>query len=463
MRLKPRFRSFLFTILGGSALLIGLFFGCKPKPTQAPSTRSSIPLPMDAGTPPVPLPERTIRTLPAGDLLPLLDKAPMALPEEMRAVWVATVANIDWPIRGNRDFAANKQDFLRLLDYYAALHFNTVIVQVRTAGDAFYPSAEAPYSRFLTGKEGEGLRDQADPLAWMIAETHRRGMQFHAWINPYRATTTADISVLSPRHDLLQHPDWMIAYDKRYYYDPGNPEVQAKLLRVVRELCLHYPIDAIHIDDYFYPYKVGNQDFPDGETFKRFGRSGQNLGDWRRENINRFIGDIHRMLRADFPHIALGVSPFGVWRNKNKDPRGSATQAGPTAYDETYADIVHWIEQGWVDYVAPQLYWSLHYPIASHEVLLEWWHRYADRTHIYIGNAAYKIKNNGDKAWDKEDELLQQVAARKKYPLLKGNAFYNASSLMRQHPEIARRYLLRTFSRPRVFRHVVRDWQKRKF
>jgi uncharacterized lipoprotein YddW (UPF0748 family) len=233
--------------------------------------------------------------------------------QEFRGIWIATVGNIDWPTSSSDPFSKQKEDFLTLLNYYQKLNFNAVIVQVRTSGDAFYPSRLAPWSRYLTGKEGQKPATAEDPLAWMILEAHKRGMEFHAWFNPYRATVDLDLKKLSPGHDYFKHPEWMIKYSNKYYYNPGLPAVQQHLTEVIREVVQNYDIDAIHFDDYFYPYKVDKLVFDDLAAYKKHATAGQKLEDWRRENVNKLISNVHQAIKYEKPWVQFGVSPFGVW------------------------------------------------------------------------------------------------------------------------------------------------------
>ena len=369
-----------------------------------------------------------------GVRLPNELKAPK---KEFRGVWIATVANIDWPLNPKESIAKKKQDYLKILEFYKALNFNAVIIQVRTAGDAFYPSAYAPWSRFLTGKEGEAAKAYNHLLHWMIEETHKRGFEFHAWLNPYRATFDLNTSILAETHDYNQHPEWMVKYGKKYYYNPGIPEVQQHLANIITEIVENYDIDAIHFDDYFYPYSIKDEVFNDQKTFETYAKFNISLEDWRRENINKLIKRTYDIIKAKKPWVQFGVSPFGVWRNKSKDPLGSPTNAGQTTYDDLYADVLTWIKNHWIDYIAPQLYWSLHYAPASHSKLINWWANNHQKTKLYIGNGAYKVRNNFDKAWDKKNELPKQLKLARQTPQVSGNAFFSAKSLYAKNTDLA--------------------------
>jgi uncharacterized lipoprotein YddW (UPF0748 family) len=293
-------------------------------------------------------------------------------PREFRGVWVATVANIDWPTSPTDPYSKQKEDFIKLLDYYHSLNFNTVIVQIRAAGDALYPSRFAPWSRYLTGKEGLKPQTNEDPLSWMILETHRRGMEFHAWLNPYRATMNLDTVSLSPDHDFYKNRDWMVKYGSKYYYNPGLPEVRAHLINVIEEVVKNYLVDGIHFDDYFYPYKENGVKFNDGEAFEMYNMMDQSIEDWRRENVSLLIWEVSEAIKSQKPWVQFGVSPFGVWRNKDKDPLGSRTNASQTNFDDLYADVLSWMRYGWIDYLIPQIYWSMDYNLAPYRELVNW-------------------------------------------------------------------------------------------
>ncbi len=210
---------------------------------------------------------------------------------EFRGVWIATVVNIDWPKTAIDGVEKEKADYLEILEAYKKLNYNAVIVQIRSVGDSFYPSEFAPWSRFLTGKEGVAPNPYYDTLAWMIEEAHKRGFEFHAWLNPYRATFDLNKNLLSPNHDIFKHPEWMIEYAGKYYYDPALPEVQQHLTKVVKEVVDKYDIDAIHFDDYFYPYTVPGKTFNDTASYRKYG-AGLTLSDWRRANVSSFVHTI---------------------------------------------------------------------------------------------------------------------------------------------------------------------------
>lgn len=355
---------------------------------------------------------------------------------EFRGVWIATVVNIDWPKSGLDDIGKQKQDYLKILDFYNDLNFNAVIVQIRAAGDAFYPSQYAPWSRFLTGNEGVAPEPYYDPLQWMIQEAHARGMEFHAWLNPYRATFDEKLEILSKNHDYNLHPDWMLKYGKKYYYNPGLPEVQQHLTNIMGEVVANYDVDAVHFDDYFYPYKITNETFEDTDAYSKYAQPRQSLEDWRRSNIDSLVKKVHNTIKIKKPWVQFGISPFGVWKNNSTDPLGSDTKAGQTTYEDLYADPLLWMKMGWIDYLVPQVYWSMDLPVASHKKIVDWWSKNSINTNLYIGNGPYKIRNNSDKAWDKKKELPNQLSFARETNNVIGNVFFSAKSLMSNKEDV---------------------------
>lgn len=344
---------------------------------------------------------------------------------EFRGVWVASVDNIDWPSRKTLPVAEQKEEFIRLLDMHQRNGMNAVIVQVRPAGDAFYPSQYEPWSEFLTGKQGLPPTPYYDPLAFMIGETHKRGMEFHAWLNPYRAVFNIKKSSVSPSHLTRIHPEWFLIYGDKKYFNPGLPEVRQHTARVVKDLVTRYNLDAIHMDDYFYPYRIAGKEFPDQKDYEKYGK-GLNKEVWRRSNCDSIILLIHNIVRTTNPPVRFGISPFGVWRNKSQDPMGSDTKAGQTNYDDLYADILLWMQKGWIDYVVPQLYWERGHKLADYDVLLDWWNQNSYGKHLYIGQGIYRAGSNA--AWKNTNELPKQIQALRSYLTTQGSAYFSSKS-----------------------------------
>lgn len=374
----------------------------------------------------------------------ILQKHPPIPKTEFRGVWVASVANIDWPPSGTMSWAEQKEAYLEILDFYGNLNFNTIILQVRTAGDALYPTQLAPWSRYLSGKEGKAPDTNEDPLQWLIDQTHKRGMEFHAWFNPYRATFDMKTELLDESHDFFQHPEWMIAYGPKYYYDPGLPAVRDHLVAVMAEVVDKYPIDGLHFDDYFYPYTRKDEIFHDSLSYRNYAPGGVELGEWRRSNIDSLIKKVNDTLKMRKPWVQFGVSPFGVWKNKSQDPLGSDTRAGQTTFYDLNADPLLWMQEGWIDYLVPQLYWSMDYSPASFRTLINWWSENSNGINLYVGNAAYKVRNNNDKAWDRKKELAEQLWLTRSYPQASGNVFFSAKSLIK-HERVSK------FLRKRIY------------
>ena len=260
---------------------------------------------------------------------------------------------------------------------------NAIIFQVRAECDALYPSSYEPWSRFLTGRQGTPPSPYWDPLQWMIDECHRRGMELHAWINPYRAKTK-DTRELAINHIAVTHPERVFDYDGLKILDPGLPENRDYILKVVGDIVSRYDIDGLHIDDYFYPYPVSGVAIPDQATYQRLNRSFSNVGDWRRSNVDGFIQALGEYIHHLKPWVKFGVSPFGIYRNKRSDPNGSAPN-GLQNYDDLYADVIKWVDNGWIDYCVPQLYWEIGHKAADYKELIGWWNRYAGNRPLYIG------------------------------------------------------------------------------
>jgi uncharacterized lipoprotein YddW (UPF0748 family) len=344
---------------------------------------------------------------------------------EFRGVWVASVENIDWPSKKGLSVDQQKEEYIRLLNMHQANGMNAMVVQIRPAGDALYPSQYEPWSEYLTGKQGLPPTPYYDPLEFMISETHKRGMEFHAWINPYRAVFNISKSSISPTHVTKLHPEWFVVYGDKKYFNPGLPEVREHTIRVIKDIVARYDVDAIHMDDYFYPYRIAGKEFPDQKTFEQFGGK-LNKDDWRRSNCDSIIVQLYRTIRATNPRVKFGISPFGVWRNKSQDPMGSDTKAGQTNYDDLYADILLWLDKGWIDYVTPQLYWERGHKLADYDVLLKWWNDHGYGKHIYIGQGIYRAGSND--AWKNNNELPYQIQELRKYKTTQGSIYFSSKT-----------------------------------
>jgi uncharacterized lipoprotein YddW (UPF0748 family) len=342
---------------------------------------------------------------------------------EFRAVWVATVDNIDWPSSKNITVEEQKAEFIKLLDMHQQNGMNAVIVQIRPAGDALYPSQYEPWSEFLTGKQGVPPSPYYDPLEFMIKETHNRGMEFHAWMNPYRAVFNMQKSSIASTHLTKLHPEWFLVYGDKKYFNPALPEVRQHTVRVVKDIVSRYDIDAIHMDDYFYPYRIAGKEFPDQQSYLKYG-NGMNKENWRRSNCDSIIKQLYEVIRRTNPRVKFGISPFGIWRNKSQDPMGSDTKGGQTNYDDLYADILLWLEKGWIDYVVPQLYWERGHKLADYDTLLEWWNQHTYGRQMYIGHGLYRAGTNP--AWRNPNEIPKQITALRNYKTTQGSVYFNS-------------------------------------
>lgn len=357
-------------------------------------------------------------------------REPMPPKRELRAVWITTVDNKDFPTKAGLSTWSQQQEIKYLLDKCQQFGINAVFFQVRPSADAFYASNYEPWSAWITGKQGQAPQPFYDPLAFIIEECHARNMELHAWFNPYRARYSIYKNNLTEDHISNQKPEWFITYNKRMQFDPGLPEVRAYLNNVVMDVAKRYDIDGIHFDDYFYPYRSGNQDFPDDSAFALYAGDYTDKAKWRRDNINQLIKGVHDSLQAYKPWVKFGISPLGVWRNKAQDTRGSDTDVGQTAYDQLGADALKWLSEGWIDYIAPQLYWSMQHPRASYEVLANWWNQNHHYRHLYIGQAFFKIQNDADSSWSTAEELLQQMRLNRQLENVQGSVFFRVNFLL---------------------------------
>jgi len=346
---------------------------------------------------------------------------------EFRGVWIATVENIDFPSTRTLTSEAQKAEFISILDMHKKNGMNAVVVQIRPVADAFYPSQLEPWSEYLTGKQGKPPVPYYDPLEFMIAETHKRGMEFHAWMNPYRAVFNTSKSSVSPTHITKLHPEWFIDYGGKRYFDPGNKDAQKFVESVVQDVVRRYDVDAIHFDDYFYPYRIPGKEFGDWKTYQKYG-NGMSRDDWRRSNVDSIIVMLSNIIKEENPYCQFGISPYGVWRNIDKDPEGSNTKAGQTNYDDLYADILLWLKKGWIDYVVPQLYWELGHKVVGFEVLSDWWAKHSYGRNMYIGQGIYRSKEPKSYAWHNKNELPNQIKKIRELPQLQGSVYFSSKT-----------------------------------
>ena len=310
---------------------------------------------------------------------------PLRAAQEFRAAWVATVYNLDWPSKAGLPEATQKTQLRAMLDRARELKLNAILLQVRPASDALYASKREPWSAYLSGKQG--VDPGYDPLAFAIAEAHARGIELHAWFNPFRAATKAT-DATAPNHVTNTHPGWIRRYGAQSFIDPGEPDARRYVIDVILDVVRRYDIDGVHIDDYFYPYPVGGASFADDSTWQRYGvASGMSRSDWRRDNINRFVEAMYHDVKAAKPSVRVGISPFGIWRPGVP----STIEAQLDCFEQLYADSRHWLAQGWCDYLAPQLYWGIDPAKQSFPVLLNWWRQQSHGKPIWPGIATERV------------------------------------------------------------------------
>ena len=331
--------------------------------------------------------------------------------KDMRAVWIATVYSSDYPSALN-DAEAQKQEFIDKLDKIKAMGMNAVAVQVRPKGDAFYESGLNPWSEVLTGTQGQ--YPGYDTMAFMIEETHKRGMEFHAWMNPYRITTSGtDLTELSADNMARKHPDWILSYNGAMYYNPAKEEVKQYICDSVEEIVKNYDVDAIHFDDYFYP---SNYPLPEGE-----GRDGAEAS-VRLGHVNDLVRRVHETVHDTKSAVQFGISPMGIWKNDTSDPTGSATK-GTEGYYSVFGDAKTWVENGWVDYIVPQIYWEQGNQYADYETLVKWWSDVVrgSGVKLYIGQGIYKDVV--------AKEIADELAVNEKYDV-SGSFFFSLRDLL---------------------------------
>ncbi len=349
------------------------------------------------------------------------------LPEQFRGMWAATVANLDWPSVPGLGAPEQRAELLALLDSAVERRLNAVLLQVRPAADAFWPSRYEPWSQYLTGTQG---RDPGwDPLGHAVREAHRRGLQLHAWCNPYRVSTQPDLGALAPGHPARRHPDGVVKYGGQLYYNPGLPGVRRFVREAMLDAVRRYPVDGLHFDDYFYPYPVAGEEFDDADAYQAYGSGFADRAAWRRHNVDLLVRETASRIRRVRPGARFGVSPFGVWRNDAADPRGSRTSAGTQSYDDLHADSRGWVRRGWLDYVCPQLYWNIGLAAADYAKLVPWWSDVVDGTgvHLYIGEALYRQGAPGQPAaWQNPGELSRHLAFDRSWPQVLGNVYFSA-------------------------------------
>lgn len=381
---------------------------------------------------------------------------PAQAQRELRGMWLTTVENIDFPSRPGLSQDEVKKEYQGWLDLAVARHHNAIFVHVRPSGDAFWPSAYAPWSEWLTGKR-DGRSPGWDPMAYMIAEAHRRNLEFHAWMNPYRGSQPppsgpgSDFSKLAPGHPLVKHPDWAISYPDtdraRLYFDPGNPAARRFVEDAMLEAVEKYDVDGLHWDDFFYPYpEGGGSEFHDEKSFNARSDKSVSLADWRRNNVNTLVQEMSTRIKQLKPWVKFGISPFGIWQNSGSSSQGSQSN-GLESYSAQYADTRKWVKEGWLDYIVPQLYWTIGFEKADYAKLLPWWAAQVKGTNVqlYIGQADYRIGEDG--AWSQVDQLSEQLSLNDRYGVA-GSVHFSAKQIRADRLGAVSRYVKDHYSQP---------------
>ena len=325
---------------------------------------------------------------------------------QMRGAWLTTVRNIDWPSEPGLSAEEQKEELDAYLDDAVDMNLNAVFLHARPTADAVYDSDLEPWARYLTGEQGGD--PGYDPLEYAVEEAHERGLEMHSWFNPYRVgLQDPDVANLADDHPVVENPDWLIEHGDEAYVDPGNPEVREWVTGVIMDVVERYDIDGMHFDDFFYPYPAEGEEFEDDASWEAHGGDFDDRGDWRRDNVDQLMRDVHGQIQQSKPWVSFGVSPFGIWRNDSTDPSGSPS-SGLQSYDAQFADTRTWIEEGTIDYVAPQLYWERGFATADYEAMTDWWADEVEGTDVdlYIGQAAYRL---GDDGWTGDDALSAQL------------------------------------------------------
>jgi len=355
---------------------------------------------------------------------------------EFRGTWVHVVGETSYK---NMTTGEMKVYLIDMLNKLQAMNFNAVIFQVRPAADALYPSKLEPWSRYLTGEQGLPPNPYFDPMAFMIEECHKRNMEFHAWLNPYRVGSS---DVLAQSHIYNKYPERFIKYDSKIYFDPGVPQNREFICKVVKDIVKRYDIDAIHIDDYFYPYPVSGKKFDDDPSFEYYagkqGFSTSQKDDWRRNNVNLLIEQMNKTIKKEKSWVRFGVSPFGIYRNKKNTPDGSGSNTnGLQAYSDLYADVKLWVEKGWIDYNVPQIYWEIGHQAADYETLARWWSRNNYGAHLYVGQSLARTMNASDLHDSSRNQLTRKMELERTLPAIYGNCFFHVYELTKNFKGIA--------------------------
>jgi uncharacterized lipoprotein YddW (UPF0748 family) len=417
-------RAFALAGVAGALALGGLFSGCGTTVPVAPGA------------------------VPAGD-------QPPAAPREFRAAWVSTVANIDWPSKPNLSADKQQAEAIAILDRAKALNLNAIVLQVRPSADAIYPSKIEPWSEYLTGLQGQAPQPWYDPLAFWVTQAHARGLELHAWFNPYRARNAGARSPFANNHIARTNPSVVKTYGKFLWMDPGEDAAVKQTLDVVLDVVRRYDIDGVHIDDYFYPYPIeapgatgaegaalegraakAELDFPDDPSWQRYLAGGGKLdrANWRRQNVNHLIEGLYEEIHREKSWVRFGISPFGLGRPDRRPPGIN----GFSQYDKLYADAETWLQNGWLDYFTPQLYWSIRTPGQAYEVLLDYWIGQNTRSrHIWPGLYTSRIGAAPPTKEFPPQEIVDQIGVTRKRPGATGHVHFSMAALMQNRKGIA--------------------------
>jgi uncharacterized lipoprotein YddW (UPF0748 family) len=400
----------------------------QPELPKLPSAAVPSPSPLELARPVEPtVPDEALKL----ELFRPSEITPPALAREFRAAWIASVGNIDWPSKQGLSPEAQKAELIRLLAHAAGLKLNAVVLQVRPASDALYASKIEPWSMYLTGKMGKAPAPYYDPLEFAVAEAHKRGLELHAWFNPFRALSTKrHAAAAAPNHVTKTHPHLVRNYGDLVWLDPGEPDARKYVLEVIADVVKRYDIDAIHLDDYFYPYKVKGRDFPDNPSWDKYRSSGGTMAraDWRRDNVDTFVRDLYSRVKQEKTWVKVGISPFGIWR-----PQKDLSIAGLDSFQELYADSRKWLQSGWVDYISPQLYWASDAPRQNYTTLLKWWsetnkmHR-----HLWPGIATARIGKERPAS-----DILNQISITRNASESAGNIHWHFKSLVENFGKVS--------------------------
>lgn len=347
---------------------------------------------------------------------------------ELRGAWIASVANIDWPSKKGLTTQQQQEEIIKILDNHQKVGINAIFMQVRAASDAFYAISDEPWSEWLTGTQGKAPSPYYDPMQFMIEHAHERNMEFHAWLNLNRGSHASSRSIAT-NHITKTHPHWFLNYGSYKIYDFGIPEVRNYIINLVLNIIRNYDVDGIHFDDYFYPYPVPGSKINDHSTFRKYGEGFTKIEDWRRNNVNLLVKDLSDAIKREKPYIKFGISPFGVWRNKDRDREGSNTNGALSSYDDLYADSRLWAQAGWVDYTAPQVYWSFGHRTAPYKPMVDWWVKNNGNHHLYIGIGSYQTGEN-HKEWRTPSQVLNQIRTNNKTVGVEGSILYSSKSIM---------------------------------